>query len=65
MIFLFPLDVVVLVVLIVVEGVAVVVTDADVLNTAPLLSAAVIRQYVLCSMCHFNVYQMEIVKKFP
>ena len=56
MIFLFPLNVVLpIVVLVVVEplfgGVAVVVA-ADVLNTAPLLCAAVIRPYICC-MCHF------------
>ena len=47
MIFLFPLDVV-LVVLLVVVGGGVVVVSADVLNTAPLLCAAVIRPYYIC-----------------
>ena len=45
MIFLFPLDVVLVVLLVVVEGGAVVVA-ADVLNTAPLLCAAVIKHFI-------------------
>ena len=62
MIFLFPLDVVLPIVVLAVVGplfggVAVVV-DADVLNTAPLLCAAVIRPFIhTCGMCHFNFIQ--------
>ena len=59
MIFLFPLDVVLPIVVLAVVGplfggIAVVV-DADVLNTAPLLCAAVIRPFIhTCGMCHFK-----------
>ena len=50
MIFLFPLDVVLVVLLVVVEGGAVVVA-ADVLNTAPLLCAAVIKHFICNDYC--------------
>ena len=49
MIFLFPLNVVLVVLLVVVEpllGGGVVVVAADVLNTAPLLCAAVIKHFI-------------------
>ena len=50
MIFLFPLDVVLVVLLVVVEG-GVVVVSADVLNTAPLLCAAVIKHFICNDYC--------------
>jgi len=51
MIFLFPLDVVLVVLLVVVEG-GVVVVSADVLNTAPLLCAA-FREVLSSAGCTF------------
>ena len=62
MIFLFPLDVVLVVLLVVVEpllGGGAVVVAADVLNTAPLLCAAVIRPYNICCILYVMTIDVE------